>query len=622
VSGIVGVLNLDGAPVDREILSSMTEFMSFRGPDAQRVWCDGAVGFGNALLRTAPAADSDEQPASLDEKFWITADARIDDRTKLIEKLRSKDSSVSLTSPDHLLILHAYRAWGKDCVEHLIGDFAFAIWNAETRRLFCARDHFGLKPFYYARIRNTFLFSNTLNCLRIHPEVSDKLNDLAIADFLLFDSNQELDTTSFSDIQRLPPAHALECSGETISVQRYWTLPEAEPITFRRPQDCLDQFRELLDAAVSDRMRSNTACVALSGGLDSPTVAASARRVLDQRKPASDDLWSFTLVYKSVIPHEEGHYAGLVAEALQIPVQQFVADQAKLFGDYTHQDFSTPEPMHVPMGYTKMNPFPAIAARGRVCLTGYGADPALASLRLGHIRRRLRGRQFAQLAKDLAAYVSSKGRLSRLYLAGHWQNLTHRGSVDDSYPAWLSPDLEKRLNLRDRWERANSVTESNNSVRPEAYRAIMASSWVHAFETGDAGATRYPVETRHPFFDLRVVKFLLALPGLPWCSDKQILREGLRGILPDAVRLRKKSPLHTDPIVAALQRPESEWIDHFEASPVLSSYLVQRQIPRLLGDHDSVNAWMNLRPISLSFWLQRFSAFTYNLKSHKAGGKA
>ena len=111
------------------------------------------------------------------------------------------------------------------------------------RRLFCARDHLGVKPFFYARLGQTIVFSNTLDCVRLHPGVSSELNDLAIADFLLFGANQEFDTTSFHDIQRLPPAHCLTGSREAITCRRYWTLPIDEPIVFRRAEDYTDGSR-------------------------------------------------------------------------------------------------------------------------------------------------------------------------------------------------------------------------------------------------------------------------------------------------------------------------------------------------------------------------------------------
>ncbi len=619
MSGIVGILNLDGSRVDQQILLAMTRFLAFRGPDGQKTWCEGSVGFGHTLLRTVPKVAGDEQPDSLDGRLWIVADARIDGRAELIEKLRSKNSPASLMDPDHQLILHAYRAWGAACVEHLLGDFAFAIWDSEVRRLFCARDHFGFKPFYYARVRNSFLFSNTLDCLRLHPEISDKINESAVADFLLFDFNQDTGTSFFSDILRLPPAHILECADDTFSVRRYWSLPEMEPVYYKRPQDCLNEFRAVLDTAVSDRLRTNTACVALSGGLDSTTVAASARRIFDQRGTIAD-LWSYTLVYKNVVPHEEGHYSRLVAEALRISVKQYEGDQGRLFGDYDQPDFTTPEPLHSPMGYSGASPLADIAARGRIVLTGMGADPLLASSRLNHFRRLIKAKQFGRIAKDLVGYFSAEGRFSRLYLRGHWDKFLHPQTALEQYPPWINPEFEKRLNLRDRWEDINSGIRSNNSARPEAYRSLTSPQWVRLLEAGDPGTTRYPMEVRQPFFDIRLVRFLLALPVMPWCADKEILRQASRGILPEEVRLRRKTPLAADPIIAALQRQESDWVDHFKAAPGLSSYVVQSRIPRLSGTTDTGISWVHLRAISLNFWLQRMGVMLYNFESRNAGG--
>ena len=110
------------------------------------------------------------------------------------------------------------------------------------------------------------------------------------------------------------------------------------------------------------------------------------------------------------------------------------------------------------------------------------------------------------------------------------------------------------------------------------------------------------------FFDLRLVNFLLALPALQWCSDKQLLREAARGILPDAVRLRRKSPLLRDPLIALLERQESAWVDSFEASPELGRYVERRLIPKVFEEKDAWAAWIHLRPLSLNFWLQSQAA--------------
>ncbi|MGH9703335.1 MAG: asparagine synthetase B family protein, partial [Candidatus Acidiferrales bacterium] len=256
MSGIVGIVNLDGAPIDRGLLRHMTDYLAFRGPDAQEIWSGGSVGFGHTLLRTTFESEQENQPANLDERLWITADARIDSRAELVARLRDHGELCSFSDPDCWLILHAYRAWGEACVEHLLGDFSFAIWDERNRHLFCARDHFGVRPFFYAQVGDCFVFSNTLDCVRIHPAVSDELNELAIADYLLFDGNQEVDTTIFSEIRRLPAAHFLSLRNGSPCVRRYWTLPVERPLKFKTKSECVERFLELLDTAVSDRLRT------------------------------------------------------------------------------------------------------------------------------------------------------------------------------------------------------------------------------------------------------------------------------------------------------------------------------------------------------------------------------
>src|ERR1700738_1961328 len=275
MSGIVGIINLDGAPVDRDLLRRMTDFMSYRGPDTQEIWIAGNVGFGHTMLRTTFEAETEKQPLTLEGQVWLTADARIDGRSELISKLEAKlgtrlrVGSDSRIPNDAELILYAYRAWKEDCLKHLIGDFVFAIWDGDERRLFCARDHFGVKPFYYAHSNNCFVLSNTLNCVRQHPAVSAKLNDVAIGDFLLSGLNQEPATTTFADIARLPGANALTNSAGGLRVRRYWSLPHHFHLNYKDSRDYPQQFRELLSQSVKDRLRTDRVALEISGGLDS-----------------------------------------------------------------------------------------------------------------------------------------------------------------------------------------------------------------------------------------------------------------------------------------------------------------------------------------------------------------
>ena len=562
---------------------------------------------GHALLRTTHESKNEQQPLGLEERYWIAADARLDAREELIAELQQKTEAALSDAPDSQLILRGYAAWSEACVDHLRGDFSFAIWDKKHKKLFCARDHFGIKPFYYANVSSVLILSNTLNCIRRHPAVSDRLNDLAIADFLLFDMIREPGATSFADIRRLPPAHTLVWEGGSILACRYWTLPLSEPIHHQKPDESVEQFRELLDRAVADRVRTDKVGVLMSGGLDSPTIAASAQRSF-RDNGAAGELRAYTEVFESLIPHEERHYAGLTAEMLEIPIEFDVGDDLALWKDSDQLESIWPEPVHSPASDGGIHQLRQMAAHNRVALTGFGADPALSCLLSLHFSQLLRKWQVSEALGDAMRYLAKEGRLSRLYLRTRWQKWFGGKSQIPRYPAWLNHDLEKRAGLKERWEKIMLAPSPNGSARRTAYEAIVDPSWPNLFEGYDPGATGVPLEVRHPFFDLRLVLFLLALPALPWCSDKELLREAARGILPDAVRLRRKSPLLADPLLAFLQQRESAWVDSFEAAPELGRYVERRRIPTVFREKDAWTAWIHLRPLSLNFWLRSRAA--------------
>ncbi len=610
MSGIVGILHLDRGPVDVQLLQKLTQSLVFRGPDAKAIWIDehdaGQVGLGHTLLSTTHVAEREHQPLSLDGNVWIVADARVDGRSSLKAKLETHVGHTELAdASDAELILRAYDVWDESCLEHLLGDFVFAIWDRRRQRLFCARDQMGVKPFYYAHVSSHFIFSNTLDCIRQHPAVSDKLNDLAIVDFLLFDMNKEPGTTSFADIQRLPPAHTLKCEQGKVSTRLYWTLPIAAPIHCKRPGECVERFRELMDAAVTDRLRTDRIGVLMSGGLDSTTVAASARRVLCGGG-AGGSLLAFTQVFDRLIPHEERHYAGMVAEALKILIEFQSSDDFPLFYGADKPEYHEPEPTHSPWSGSNMEQLRQLAARTSVALTGLGADPILSSRISVHFRQRLRKRQFGQALYDAARYLSAEKRMARLYFRTRLRLLFAPKNDNSQYPPWLNEDLEKRMGVRDRWQYLTRAPIAPVTVRPEAYEALAGPFWDNLFEAYDPGATGILVEVRHPFFDLRLMNFLLALPALPWCSDKELLREAARGILPESVRLRRKSPLPAEPLIALLQRPESAWVDRFEPAPMLDRYVVRKHIPPVFREKELSTAWMHLRPLSLNYWLLQY----------------
>lgn len=605
MSGICGIVNLDGAPIDRPLLEEMTAFMAFRGPDAQDVWTNAGVGFGHTLLRTTFESERERQPFSLDGKVWITADARIDGRDELRNKIAATGRARIEGGTDVELILHAYHAWGEDCLQRLIGDFAFAIWDGPQKRLFCARDHFGVKPFFYARIGPCLIFSNTLDCVRRHPAVSTTLNDLAIADFLLFDMNQDPGGTTFADIQRLPPAQYLIYSTGGLKLNRYWTLPANGGVQYRAAGEYVEHFKDLLEIAVGDRLRCDRIGIEMSGGLDSSAIAATALTLLSGRS-GSFELNAHSIVYDRLIPDEERHYSGLVAAKLGIPIHYCIADKYKLYERGGLPETHFPEPLHDPLAAMSIDSFRQSAENGRVFLTGWDGDALLNESPKPYFRALLKDRKFARLFGGAVRYLVSQRRLVPLSVRT-WLNGPGAGNERHvpAYPVWINPDLEKRLDLPSRWQQIHAKTAASHPIRPYAHQIFTYISAMSSFfDDYDAGSTRLPLEYRHPLMDLRLLDYCLALPPLPWCVKKEILRAAMRGVLPELVRLRPKTPRAGWPHLELLRQTDAQWVDQFVAAPETARYVDRGRIPRVWRETDPDTAWLNLRPLSLDFWIQ------------------
>ena len=600
MSGIVGLLHTDCALVTLPEVRCLVESVALRGPDVQDAWCDGPMALGHTLLRSTRESKRERQPLSLDGQTWIVADGRVDGRGDLIRRLGEDGESELARSPDVELILRAYLRWGEACVERLLGDFAFAIWDRQRQRLFCARDQMGVKPFYYAHIGRRLLFSSTLESLHRHPAVSKTLNDLAIADFLIFGTNQDAASTSFQDIQRLPAAHTLTWAPRAgVSLRRYWTLPIEEPVYYRHDHDYVDQFTDLLREAVSDRLRTERVGIFMSGGLDSPALAATARDLLGVGA-AADAVQAFTFVYDELIPDVERHYAGMAAQHLGIPIHYYTLDSPI---DCTPPTgLRTPEPVGTPTNPgAELRCYSDTAGHSRVAFHGEGPDNAFLYEWRPHLRYLLRGGRWQQLATDAGKHLVGHKRVPLLPTIPRLirDRLTAK-PFESSLPEWMSADLVDRLQLEARWHDLNAKVASRHPVRPQAYLSFQSPLWQSMFESFEPSYTGVPLEVRHPYVDTRLLRFMLRVPALPWCRAKHLQRCMLKGVLPEPVRVRRKTPLRQSPDHARVRR---HGLPPVHGGHLLSRYAdLSRIRPSRLETVAGAEA--SLRLVGLGAWLR------------------
>ena len=620
MSGIVGIYHRNGAPIERTLLQSLVDFLSYRGPDSRDCWMDRSIGLGHAMLRTTRESLGERQPSNLEGRFWITADARLDNRAELTAELQRSGRAVRPNAPDSELILHAYAMWGTPCVEHLRGDFSFGVWDTRNNQLFCARDHFGIKPFYYTQRQGLFVFSNTLNCMRMHPDVSGELNDAAIGDFLLFGLNYNTATTSFRDIQRLPPAHSLSISAEGINIKRYWAPPTDGRIRYSKPEEYVENFQSLLQAAVEDRLRTDRVGILLSGGLDSSSVAAVTKEV-SGKCGQKTEIRGYTSVFESLIPDEEGRYARGVGKFLEIPIQFQALDRVELFEGWDDPELSLPEPLDNPLLGGFLESCRSISADCRVLLSGEGSDN-LMDFQMwpyaGDLRRR---GEWRRLLTELANYIWVRPFPWR-GIRARFLRLFGKEPGMPAFPEWISRDFAKDLKLKERWKEwgMHPNLPLEHPIHPRAHASLSLPQWTHMFEQENAGVTRFPVETRYPFLDLRIVNFLLALPPFPWFFQKMLLREAMTGRLPESVRMRPKTPVQSDTLSEQFRRTGIERLKQMPWSKDIDKYIDRSALIPPHGKMNPEQLSNSLRPYCLNIWLQSARRIRYNMHAEAKNG--
>jgi asparagine synthase (glutamine-hydrolysing) len=528
--------------VDRALLERMTDALVFRGPDGRGIWTEGIVGLGHTLFSTTEEPQP-RQPVSLDGAIWVTADLRIDGRLELIEELRRHHRDDLSLASDVELLLHAYRAWGEDCPEHLLGDYAFVIWDGFAKKLFAARDPFGVKLLYYAEVAGVVVLGNTLNAVRLHPGISDRMDGNVIADFLIFGRGLDPAAVAFADVKALPAGRTLVWNGGRLQLRRFWSPPEEEVVRYSDSREYLDEFSYLLDAAVSDRLRTGQVGVWMSGGLDSTLIAAVARdQLLKRARPF--DLQAVTLVHHTFADRER-HYSEVAAAALGIPQRQVVLDDY-----YTHwhwmQAVSAPEPTSQYVRGRNAPLHAQLASIGRVALTGWDGDALLASSIPDHWRGRLARMEVVQLQREVAWFIRN-----RTFPRGGWRRAMRRLRPRDDEgltpPSWLNADFVRRTGFTERY-RAFATTTPRSTSRGLAYHWLDYASWRQLIDDQDPGVTGALVESRHPLTDLRIVRFALRLPVVPWCFQKHLLREAAKRLLPAEVAERRKRTLGSEPL--------------------------------------------------------------------------
>ncbi|MER9006303.1 lasso peptide isopeptide bond-forming cyclase [Mesorhizobium sp. M0862] len=578
MSGVAGILlRQGGRQAAAADIQRMLTRMQHRAPDGSSWWMDEGVVLGHAWLNTTDEAG----PGPLTMaggKLAITADCRLDNRDELLARLGIRDSSVA----DAVLLMRAYLRWGEACPEHLQGDFAFAIWDGERRQLFCVRDHFGVKPFYYHSSDRRFVFASEIGPILDAGGVDMRISEHQISGFLagLPDDPQ---STAYADIFRLPARHSLTVTGNQVVLRRYWQI-EPSPRPMR--SDTAEEFRHLFSQSVRNRMRGTPAVGAmLSGGLDSSSIACVAGlQNAAQRKPR---LPTFSLVFEKGSPMDERPFIEAVLGQEKVDGTLISVGNYAPFAEFEHILEEQEETFLAPGLSLTRDIYRTAGAKGmRVLLDGHGGDEVV-SQGHGHLHELADAGKWMELWRELrsASNTYGDGMLGLYYkfltlygpawrvakikrFANRAINKLRRHPAGRSATSWrglINPDLAMRTDLVERFRRAGYMSPAVSASETLTHRWLLSNGMVpHAFEVLDKAAANFGVEPRYPFWDKPLVEFCLALPGAEKLNrgfGRSVLRRAMEGILPPVVQWRRDKIDFTSNLVKGMLSNHRDLLD-------------------------------------------------------------
>jgi asparagine synthase (glutamine-hydrolysing) len=643
MSGIAGLYMLDGRPVEPTSVSRMVQKMAHRGPDDDGVWNKGSVGLGHCMLHTTPESLHETQPlVGRQGELVLTADVRIDNRDELIRALKSPTSQDRPVT-DAELVLAAYEQWGTQCPDQLLGAFAFAIWDQREQRLFCARDHVGVKPFYfYHDPGHLFAFGSEIKALLVLDQVETTLHRGEVVNYLagVYDDRRH---TIYDEICRLPPANRMEVEADRCTEREYWRLDSDKKIRFESDEDYAAAFSSIFTDAVDCRLRSiGPVGSFLSGGLDSSSIAVTAQDLLSKREQGP--LHTFSAIYEGLPRCDEQMYIREVLRHGTYKSHFLSGQDVPLFDTLKDMLHALDEPFQVANNAVSWTLNREVTESGvRVVFDGHGGDEVV-SKGTGRLKELAASNRWLTLANELR--LLSKGepdihgkevvqeilyylrrysvwskvkdtswasQLRRVYRFLAPQRAGNTGGGSIGWRDIINPDLYEQSNVESRYQRQSErIGHHAESETTRHFKHVTHPLMAYGFELHDAQNSAFGIEGRYPFWDKRLLEFTTALPSdqkLRNGWNRFILRNALSDRLPETVRWRRSKVDYYPNIVQGLraQKPKVEDLlseDVELISEFVSTSKAQRLFHRCMSTDASRRSELSalLKVVALTLW--------------------
>lgn len=625
--GICGIFhNGSDRHADKAVLLDMNQQIVHRGPDDAGAFVDDGAGLAMRRLSIIDLKTGHQPLSNEDGSIWIVFNGEIYNHAELREKLITRGHTYR-THSDTESIVHLYEEYGSDCVQHLRGMFAFAIWDKPRHKLFAARDRLGIKPFYYRLQDGVFLFASEIKALLAYPGVRAEFNQPVLPEYLAFGYTSR-DETFFSGIYKLPAGHTLELGEDSRpDIRRYWDLSVADDPEHRPRSFYIRRYRELLEDAVSSHLMSDVPLgVFLSGGLDSSAIAALTARSC--RGP----IQTFSVGYAEQA-YSELPYARIVADHIGSQHHELQITRRQFFDALPEAIWHEDEPVCWPSSV----PLYLLAKLARehvtVVLTGEGSDETLA----GYTR-------YAWTvwnARMDAAYRAIAPSVLRAWIRGQIQS-ARLGAVlrrklehtclgrdgaewssfyfDNFFSAFSVAEQARLLShdFRDRIDSAYAPSmkfweQSSGTMLKRLLYTDIHTYLVELLMKQDQMSMAGSIESRVPFLDHILVQFAASIPSayaVKGLEGKYILKSAVEDLLPHSIIYRRKMGFPT---------PWSGWLAGEQLQELEDLLLEPRTMRRSLFDKDAIrtlfaehrartrdNSNRIWRLLNLELWLRIF----------------
>ena len=604
--GIAGVMRFSkNERVDPTTIRRMCQAMVHRGPDDEGVYTDGPVGLGMRRLSIIDLATGHQPISNEDGTLWIVFNGEIYNHAALREQLIAQGHRYA-THSDTETIVHLYEEHGRDCVQHLRGMFAFAIWDTRKRTLFVARDRLGIKPLYYRLTGESLLFGSEIKVILAHPGERSEFNQRGLPEYLAFGylSGEE---TFYSGIKKLMPGHTLELTENGKSqISSYWDLPIHTETESRAQSYYVEAYRDLLEQAVSSHLMSDVPLgVFLSGGVDSSAVAALMTKI------RRDRIETFSVGYTEA-SYSELPYARVVAKHINSIHHEVLLSCQDFFDSLPHLIWHEDEPVSWPSSVPLYFVAELARTRVKVVLTGEGSDETLGGysryaftlkntafddvyrrVMPGFLRRKIR--ESIHDSKLIGA--TARRKLGHTFLAldrDSWASFY----FDNFFSAFNEQDQTTLLSkeaasqfapgsaythVLENWERS-----SGDMLQRLLYTDIKT-YLVELLMKQDNMSMAASVESRVPFLDHVLVEFATNIPRahqLDGLSGKTILKKAMEDLLPRSILYRPKLGFPT-PWSGWLAGPQLDAIEKLllEERSMDRGFFQRSAIERLFQEH-------------------------------------